>query len=73
MLRILLPRFLMTLFLVGAGVVCIAQTEPEPEAGQRFTYKVVDGKRIEMEIYFPADWDPARRSYPGIILFHGGG
>lgn len=73
MLRILLPRLLMTLFLVGAGVVCIAQTEPEPEAGQRFTYKVVDGKRIEMEIYFPADWDPARRSYPGIILFHGGG
>ena len=71
MRRIFLPRFLMTLFLVGSGVVCIAQTEPE--AGQRFTYKVVDGKTLEMEIYFPADWDPSKRSYPGIILLHGGG
>lgn len=71
MRRMLLPRFLVTLVLAGSGVISIAQTEPA--AGERFTYKVVDGKPLEMEIYFPPDWNPAKRSYPGIILFHGGG
>jgi len=47
--------------------------EAEPMAGKRFVYKEVDGEPLEMEIYFPADWDPAKRKHPGIILFHGGG
>lgn len=45
----------------------------EPIAGKRFVYKEIDGKPLEMEVYFPEGWDPAKRSYPGIILFHGGG
>ena len=61
----------MTLMIAVSGVASFGQTEPV--AGKRFTYKEVDGKPLEMEIYFPEDWDPGKRTYPGIILFHGGG
>lgn len=71
MRRTLLPSLLVFLMIAGSGLVCLGQ--PEAEAGQRFIYKEVDGKSLEMEIYFPPDWDPANRSHPGIILFHGGG
>lgn len=71
MRRTLLSRLLVPLTIVGFSLVSPGRTEPE--AGKRFFYKEVDGQPLEMEIYFPADWDPAKRVYPGIILFHGGG
>lgn len=41
--------------------------------GKSFVYKHSGGKPQEMEIYFPSDWEPAKRKVPGVILFHGGG
>jgi acetyl esterase/lipase len=42
-------------------------------AGKPFTYKTSAGKPRELEIYFPANHDPAKAKVPGLILFHGGG
>jgi acetyl esterase len=59
---------LFTTFTVSAFAV-----DAEPAEGKRYVYKQVDGDPREMEIYFPVGWDPSKRTYPGIILFHGGG
>jgi acetyl esterase/lipase len=47
-----------------------AQVSVEP--GKKFVYKQSGGKPQELEVYFPADWDPADKKVPGVILFHGG-
>ena len=70
-------RYLRTILLVATlslSVFAVGETtEVETPAGKRYVYKQVDGAPLEMEIYFPAGWNPAERTYPGIILFHGGG
>lgn len=47
--------------------------EVETPAGKRYVYKQANGVPLEMEIYFPEGWNPTKQTYPGIILFHGGG
>ena len=41
--------------------------------GKVYVYKEVDGMTREMEIFFPKDHDPSKKSVPGVIMFHGGG
>ena len=41
--------------------------------GKGYVYKEAGGKPLDMEIYFPAGWEPKKQSVPGVILFHGGG
>lgn len=41
--------------------------------GEVHIYKHSGGKPREIEIYFPANHDPAGAKVPGLILFHGGG
>ncbi len=55
----------------NAGADAPARVSATP--GKNFVYKHSGGKPQEMEIYFPPDWDPAKRKVPGVILFHGGG
>lgn len=45
----------------------------EVEPGKEYTYKQSGGEPQTLEIYFPANHDPAKRKVPGVILFHGGG
>ena len=41
--------------------------------GKVYVYKEVDGMTREMEIFFPKDHEPSKKSVPGVIMFHGGG
>ncbi len=41
--------------------------------GKVFEYKVTRKQSQKIEIYFPKDFDPAKQSVPGVLLFHGGG
>ena len=43
------------------------------EPGKVFTYKQSGAKPQELEVYFPANWEPSGKKAPGLILFHGGG
>ena len=70
MRRFLAPLILLSFLSPLMGEDNEIETSPVP--GKRFVYKEIDGKPVEMEIYFPEGWDPAKRKYPGIILFHGG-
>lgn len=45
----------------------------ETPPGKVYAYKQSAGKPRQMEIYFPANHDPATVKVPGVILFHGGG
>ena len=45
----------------------------DPPKGKVYVYKEVDGMTREMEIFFPKDHDPSKKSVPGVIMFHGGG
>jgi acetyl esterase/lipase len=40
--------------------------------GKVFVYKQSGGKPQTLEVYFPKEWDPAKK-VPGVLLFHGGG
>ncbi len=40
--------------------------------GKPFVYKESGGEPRDLEVYFPADWDPSKHKVPGIIFFHGG-
>lgn len=66
------PTTLLLLLISSCLLGAVEEKEMETRAGKRFAYKEVAGKPLEMEIFFPEGWDPAKRSYPGIILFHGG-
>jgi acetyl esterase len=50
-----------------------ADTVTDPPEGKVYVYKETNGVPLEMEIYFPPNWDPTGRKSPGLILFHGGG
>jgi acetyl esterase/lipase len=41
--------------------------------GKEYIYKKSAGAPRKLEIYFPANHDPAKSKVPGLILFHGGG
>jgi acetyl esterase len=70
-------RRLAPLLLLATAALWPSQTtaapDPAPPVGKRYVYKESEGVPQEMEIYFPPNWDPTQRSYPAIILFHGGG
>ena len=63
------------ILLVSAAVSVRAAVDPapEPKGGKVYIYKETAGVPQEMEIYFPPDWNPQKRTHPAIILFHGGG
>lgn len=50
-----------------------AQDKFDGPAGKPYVYKTSADKERKMEIFFPANHDPAKSKVPGIILFHGGG
>jgi dienelactone hydrolase len=72
MKRLLLTALLLSpLFTLTAAEKSGLGSDVAP--GKRYTYKQSAGKPREMEIYFPANHDPAKTKVPGMILFHGGG
>lgn len=67
-----IPTLLLSLAFFVAPVVAAIPADDTPPGEVRI-YKNSGGKPRELEIYFPANHDPARRRVPGVILFHGGG
>ena len=70
-----IPRFL---FILWFGVLCSHASAADKvrvsiPPGKVFTYKQSGAKPQELEVYFPANWEPSGKKVPGLILFHGGG
>lgn len=57
----------------AAGDAPAGRLGDDVPAGKKYVYKESAGKPREMEVYFPADHDPAKRKVPGLLMFHGGG
>ena len=66
---VIISLFLLTLFLFSFAH---ARRVRGP-AGKAYIYKETDEGKRELEVYFPKDHSPAKKSVPGIIFFHGGG
>ena len=56
------------LLLLGVGL----KADAVELAGKKYTYKTSGGKPRGIEVFSPANHDPAAKKAPGIILFHGG-
>jgi len=48
----------------------IEPTSRDPDT--RWTYKSVDGKDFQMDVFLPAGYQDAKVSYPVMVIFHGG-
>jgi acetyl esterase len=56
-----------------ASAVRSTNSQLNETPGKVFVYKQSGGEDRVMEIYFPKDHDPSKKSVPGLLLFHGGG
>lgn len=72
-----MPRLTIALAVVPmavmSGLTAAGPPPPPTPPGKVFVYKESAGQARQMEVYVPADWDPARSKVPGLLLFHGGG
>ncbi|MBK1875876.1 alpha/beta hydrolase fold domain-containing protein [Pelagicoccus mobilis] len=62
---------LLSFLLISSFSVCANQAA-DPAPGKAYTYKEANGVTLDVEIYFPEDWEPSDKR-PAMILFHGGG
>ena len=68
-----MPRLILLILLPLFCLDAKQVNSADAPVGKVHIYKHENDTAREMEIFFPKDHDPATKTVPGIIMFHGGG